>query len=573
MVRSQAFGKDIPLKRYAILIIIILSAFIRLVGLGTVPNGLEQDETSIGYNAYSLIRTGKDEWGISYPVTFKAFGEHKLPGYIYLSVLPVRLLGTTPAAVRLPSAVFGIATILFLHFLVRELLAGEKHAETISLIIPALLSINPWHVHFSRGAFEVVPALFFLTAAVYFLIRGIRLRKPGMFYVAIVAGAAGFYTYNIMRLLVPLLMFTILLLERKNLQFVTIRHLTGLGGLITFLALPFAVMAFSYGGAPSTSGTVLFTSDVVRAQLLEFRSYFVWLPQLPVKILFNTPTLMIFRYLENILRYLSPDFLFLTGSPHGNHGIGTTGQMYLIELPLIIAGLAELVRHRNRATRTLLVWTVLSVLVAAATREAPYATRGFFLTVPFVFFSGYGMHMIIRKVRILPSRIRHISFLVLILGITWNTVYYFGSYVIRFPVRYASAWRSLDRDVALFITTAAGTYDRIIIDRSSGIPYSSLLYHGRFDPAEFQRTVIREPDNAEGFSRVQAYGTVEFVTSRESVKADPGSTLLITSEEQIRETDTVIRTFRYPERPVVLWTDGVLSQYPTRDPGIVAVTY
>src|SRR3989344_5210772 len=99
------------MKNLFIIAIIILAAILSLYKLGEVPSGLYQDETAIGYNAYSLLETGKDEHGVSYPLYFKSFGDYKLPVYIYLTAFSVKTFGLTGFAVRLPSAVFGILSV------------------------------------------------------------------------------------------------------------------------------------------------------------------------------------------------------------------------------------------------------------------------------------------------------------------------------------------------------------------------------------------------------------------------------------------------------------------------------
>ncbi|KKQ38117.1 MAG: hypothetical protein US53_C0001G0022 [Candidatus Woesebacteria bacterium GW2011_GWA1_37_7] len=48
--------------KYILLLIILLAAFLRFWKLGSYP-ALNADEAAIGYNAYSLLETGKDEHG------------------------------------------------------------------------------------------------------------------------------------------------------------------------------------------------------------------------------------------------------------------------------------------------------------------------------------------------------------------------------------------------------------------------------------------------------------------------------------------------------------------------------
>lgn len=135
------------LKKYRLLIIIlILAAVLRFYRLGSYP-ALNADEAAIGYNAYSLIQTGMDEHGHSWPVHFQSFNDYK-PGLYFYLVLPfVKFIGLNEWAVRIPNAIFGVATVLLIYFLVKELFESEKTA----IIAALFLAVSPWHLHFSRG--------------------------------------------------------------------------------------------------------------------------------------------------------------------------------------------------------------------------------------------------------------------------------------------------------------------------------------------------------------------------------------------------------------------------------------
>ena len=82
--------------------IVVLAFILRFFMLGQNPPSLNWDETSIGYNAYSILKTGKDEYGTSFPIEFRSFDDYKPPVYIYLDVLPVTIFGLTEFAVRFP---------------------------------------------------------------------------------------------------------------------------------------------------------------------------------------------------------------------------------------------------------------------------------------------------------------------------------------------------------------------------------------------------------------------------------------------------------------------------------------
>lgn len=74
-------------KTLYLFLIIFLAFSLRFYKLGSVPAGFFSDEAAVGYNAYSLLKTGKDEFGKPWPFLFISFGEGKLPLYIYQGLI------------------------------------------------------------------------------------------------------------------------------------------------------------------------------------------------------------------------------------------------------------------------------------------------------------------------------------------------------------------------------------------------------------------------------------------------------------------------------------------------------
>src|SRR3972149_1225960 len=173
-------AKNLKLRNKLLLIGIILLAFIlRFWKLDQYP-ALNADEAAIGYNAYSLQETGKDEHGNNWPIHFQSFNDYK-PGFYFYLVLPfVKILGLNEWAVRIPGATLGVLTVLTLYFLVKELFADRQKFSIFSFqfstaeIAALFLAISSWHIHFSRGGWEVNAATFFITFGILMFIRGLR---------------------------------------------------------------------------------------------------------------------------------------------------------------------------------------------------------------------------------------------------------------------------------------------------------------------------------------------------------------------------------------------------------------
>src|SRR5438477_12751586 len=102
----------VKIDKYIFISLIVLFAFVlRIVNLANVPSSLNWDEVSHGYNAYSILKTGKDEWGFALPTIFRAYGDYKLPVYIYVTAVSEFFFGLNEIAVRLPSVIAGTLSV------------------------------------------------------------------------------------------------------------------------------------------------------------------------------------------------------------------------------------------------------------------------------------------------------------------------------------------------------------------------------------------------------------------------------------------------------------------------------
>jgi len=543
------------------ILITILAFVLRFYALGKVPAGLYQDETAIGYNAYSIIKTDRDEYGKFLPLYFKSFGDYKLPVYIYATVPSILAFGLTPFAVRFPSALFGFLTVPLFALFIYELTKEKK----LALLSMLLLAITPWHLHYNRATFEVSISLFLFVLGAYLLHKAFfSAKNKGLFFLGTLCFILDIYTYNLTRLLSPLLFILLLIFFRRKIRAVTKAELilTTIAGAI--LLIPFIATLFSSGGASSASGTLIYSSAAVQAPLLEFRSYLTsagfFMPGLLFNKLFSTS----WQYVNNFFAYFNVDFFFISGSTHGNQGIGNVGLFYLFELPLMVLGLVSIFRKRLKWGFLLISWSIVTIAVAALTRDIPQATRSFFLipaVTVFVALGAVDLYIFLRKLN--NPFIKTAIAIGIILFISYNVIFYFASYYFSFPVKYAKDWNQQDETIVNFIKTGK-SYDKIIVDSKSGLKYTSILFYAAFSPEEFQKTEVRLPDDSEGFSQVASFGNYEFRDVNWDKDYNQTNALIITGTDKPSQIPAY-KTFYYPTRPVVVSVGQNIYQYPTTD--------
>jgi len=206
-------------KQYlSLLLILIVGFFLRFYLLGSVPPGPEWDEASAGYNAFSILQTGKDEWGNFLPTSITAFGDHKNPLGIYLSIPLIKILGLNITSIRIVNAFSSWLMILVIYLIAKKIF-GEKTA----LISSILVSLSPSGIFFARLADEGI-MLSILLIYLGLLLFFSYLNKQKLIFIisSILCLVLSIFSYSLARIVAPpliLIMIIYYFLRAKKNQF------------------------------------------------------------------------------------------------------------------------------------------------------------------------------------------------------------------------------------------------------------------------------------------------------------------------------------------------------------------
>lgn len=198
--RSVLLGRSL---QGLLVVIVVLAAGSYYWHVPAAPPGFSIDESSISYNAYTISRSGSDEYGRSWPLFFRAFGEYKNPTFIYVLAALFRITGPSIFVTRALSATFGVLAGFLLGLLTWRM-TGRAVAAAI-VVVAALLT--PWLFESTRLVFEVAiyPALVVLfLLAVWRASRRLWWNWSDVLALAATLGLLT-YSYSIGRLLAPLL--------------------------------------------------------------------------------------------------------------------------------------------------------------------------------------------------------------------------------------------------------------------------------------------------------------------------------------------------------------------------------
>src|SRR3989338_6107023 len=200
------------IEKILFLLILVLFLVTRLYKISEIPSSVYWDEASIGYNAYAISQTGRDEWGEFLPIHFRAFGEFKLPVYIYSVVPSVMLFGLNEFSVRFPSVLYSLGVVLLSYLLAKRLF----NSEAVGLLSSFFMAASPWFFIFSRTGYEATAGLMFYLLGIYlfFFIS----KNPWYVFFSILSFILSAYSYNSFRIIIPLTILILLIMERHNLM-------------------------------------------------------------------------------------------------------------------------------------------------------------------------------------------------------------------------------------------------------------------------------------------------------------------------------------------------------------------
>lgn len=225
-------------NKIILLVIVLVSVFLRVFMLSQTPNGFFSDEASSGYDAYSILSTGNDRYGNFLPLLFRSLNDYIPPIFNYSLVPSILLFGLNEFGVRIMAAFFGVLTVVFTYFLTKRIF-NEKTALFASLF----LAISPWHIQFSRYGGPAITLPLFFIIGFYFLYRG--LNERGYLILSAIFFGLCFYTYATAKLFVPLFLIGFLIIYRAK---ILKKKREVLIGLILFLIIAAPMVYLSFFG-------------------------------------------------------------------------------------------------------------------------------------------------------------------------------------------------------------------------------------------------------------------------------------------------------------------------------------
>lgn len=464
------------------LIIVLLAAlFLRLYQLGSLPVSLFGDEVDVGYHAWSLATTLRDYRGNFLPTYIQSLSEARTPLLMYLTAPFVGLLGPSNFSVRLPSALMGVAS-LYLVYLVANLLFPKKKPGLIAAIV---LAFAPWHLHYSRAAFELTTLFFLTLLGVYWYLQARE--EPKFYRFFLLPLVLTFYTYSTANLFTPLLIVLLLLLFPPDLKKVRNRGTTP--GLIVSLLLFLPILYhLTFGAAAGRFRLInIFSDQKIVDQVIIDRTR-PWVTNSALeKIFHNKATAFLAAFGANYLTPFSTEFLFISGDPNFRQSISRFGELLVIFAPFLLAGLIILGQNlKDRSSLFVFLWLLLVPIGSSLTiGGGNHASRLFLMLFPLSVLIAVGF---VESLSLIKNR--KLVYLI-IFGTLIGLLVNFAAYVYRYSAHYryesARVWQYgyeslfkqalpyLDRPGKVFINN---TYDPALY---------RFAFYTKLPPLDFQK--------------------------------------------------------------------------------------
>src|SRR3989344_2471950 len=464
------------MKRILLLAAIFLLALaLRTVNLGNHPPGLTWDEAGLGYNAYSILKTGRDEHGIFMPLIFKSFGDYKPGIYVYLTVPSIAVFGLTEFAVRFPSALFGALAVIGIYLFTNLLFPGKK----IGYLAALFLAVMPWHLHFSRGGWEVNVFASLLLFAAYFLLLSLSNKRVSPL-ISLSLFALTIFTYQAAKLLSPLVFLTViaanfnLAKEKLRSVFQNERKLLPLYFLIAIIVgIYFFQTATSSAGNRVARLSIFGYRPTPSAELIRTDNGNLF----SVGLFHSQVDLTLRAIASRYLYHFSPELLFFENSTP-REALPKMGLLYLFDALWLVFGVVFLVREKNwRSKVILLVFLVSAPIGASLTLSEFSVVRALFLTVPLAILISLGIYQLVKNHRYI--------FAVLLILYLHNVALGLDLYFKHSQRFLAPGFNYGHKQAVAWIIDHPAK--RVVMTDVYGQPYIYYLFYTDYDPATFQK--------------------------------------------------------------------------------------
>lgn len=489
------------IRKTTLLLLLILSvgAILRFYRLGDVPFGFHRDEAFLGYNAYSILLTGKDINGNFLPLHLKSF-LYSPALYSYFSTPFIFLFGLSVFSVRFASFLFGSLTIFMTYLLVKELIKKES----LALFASFLLAVSPWHINLSRTATENTIVVFFISLGVFLYLKSLRKNNMWILLFSFASFFIALFLYQAPRVFLPFfmpLLFFLYLPNRKKMILSCYAFFSIICLILIFIFLSKDLsLRIRTVSIFSTQGSQIVLEDQIRTDGV------MGAPFILTRLFHNKVIIYTQQFLKNYFSHYSYQFLFSEDGLPDRYRIPFVGLLYIVEFPLLLFGVFKLLTTHRRLAIFLLGWVVLAPLGSALAFDDVPNLQRVLITFPALSITeSFGLFYLLlffRRKRWLKIAV---SFFVVafIYGIGFYLHQYYVHAILYRPWYRQDGYRELVAEVSSLLPT----YRKAVITDRESAPTIFFLFYTKYSPYRFQQET--KGTKMKDFDRI-SFGQYEF---------------------------------------------------------------
>ncbi len=527
--------------------ILCIAGILRLYKLTEIPPNLEWDEVATGYDAYSILKTGRDQFGNFLPLTFRSLDDYKPPLYTYLTSVSIAVFGWNDFAVRFPAALLGILTIFTTYKLVLALIQNEK----VALMSALFLAISPWHVNFSRLALETNSTIFFMTAGMWLFLKG--LKKGKWLIVSALFFGLNLYLYHNARIFVPIILVALMILYRRELWQARIYSLIA-ALVLGILIIPLIPIVTSTAGQMRFQGTSIFTDAVTldmaktKATYQRMRSYDDANGlEIYGRLFHNQYVLFGLLIFKNYLSHFAPNFFVFT-QDYPRHHAPEMGILYFTDILFLVIGMYMLIRHNSRRIWSLiLVWILAAPIAASVTRDVPHALRSEIFLPMLLIAVAAGILWLIKS---LPRSFAKLGIGLICLIYFIQVSFFLHKYLFHFSRETSQFWQYGNRETAIFAESVKNNYEKIVVSPRLEQPHMFFLYYLKYDPAKY---LASGGTVSGGWGEQQNHFAKYYFKFFDFDKERDGKTLFIGTPKEFPTGVSVLKRINYLNGEPAVW--------------------
>jgi 4-amino-4-deoxy-L-arabinose transferase-like glycosyltransferase len=511
---SQSCTSPSSIEWLIIISILLLATALRFTALEQALPALNVDEALNGYEAYSLLKTGRDQWGNPWPVTIRGFNDYRRPAIVYTAIPFVATFGLTIYAIRATAAMWGVLGVLFTYRLARDMFG-----QWAGVLAGLMLTISPWHLHFSRIGLEATVAMLTVVMGVWCLWRWFRNRRLAWLIGAGLGFGLSLYTYTPAQAFIPLMVAACGLIFARQLW-----HQKR--------AVALTVVVFALVAVPLVYTLVVTSQNQNRLDYV-----FLIRPG-------ESLTQSLSTTFHQWLGHFSPRYLFIRGDAHKVLHPPISGQLHAIDAILLPLGVLNLFKteRSQRAGMLLIAWVALGAVPAALTIQevgTPHSLRGMLGVPAFAIIAAQGVMKVGIAHRLGP-RLRAVLLGVLIGVLAWNASTFLQRYFVVYPVRAARAFEYGTKEAMAYVLEHKDEYDTIVLTDWISQPHIFALFFERYDPHQFQAS---RPEYAQTLSAKLAQWDKYRVGDVDELYTQLEHGLFVARPHQLSEAEPVLTIY------------------------------